>query len=104
MRTSMEFRAELHQALSGLFRDEGAQVIVDSVETLAEQDERVFLVDYHLEGRWASPAGFTFAFVESVPLETSLSAFQDFVARNWATAHLAPTSALATAPGQHGTI
>lgn len=86
----MNFETKLRQDLAGALRDQGTEVVVDEIEAYEEGGDRILSVDFHLEGRWGSPARFTFPFVESIPIEQTLPVLRDLVARNWQTAHVPP--------------
>lgn len=86
--TGPTFENRVRRGLAGLLKDAGAEVVVDHIDEVESQG--VLLVDFHLEGAWASPAGFSFPFHESVSLDHSLSAMRDMVSKNWQRAHLAP--------------
>ena len=86
--TGPTFENRVRTALAGLLKDVGAQVVVDHIDAVESQG--VLIVDFHLESAWASPAGFSFPFHESVSLDHSLSAMRDMVSKNWQRSHLAP--------------
>lgn len=82
------FETIVRNRLGTLLSDTGSQIVVDEVEPV--EDAGVLLVSFHLEGAWASPAGFSFPFHESAPLDRSLAALRDLVSKNWDRAHVAP--------------
>ena len=84
----MSFEDQVRQALVNVLSKQASQVVVDCTRNL--EDGEVVMVSYHIEGKWASPASFTFTFENWIPLEESLSAFEDFNARSWDTAHIPP--------------
>ena len=86
--TGPSFESRIRNRLATLLSDVGAQVAIDHID--AVEAGGVLLVDFHLEGAWSSPAGFTFPFRESVSLDHSLSAMRDMISKNWQSAHLAP--------------
>lgn len=88
------FESRLRARLATLLSDVGAEILVDSIE--AVESERLLLVDFHLEGAWSSPAGFTFPFHESASLDRGLSAMRDMISKNWQNAHMPPPVASRT--------
>lgn len=86
----VEWELIVRGELDHLLDDADSAIVVDSIRTLSAEEDRVLMVNYHLEGKWESPAAFSFPFLESVPLEESAAALRDFIERNWATAHLPP--------------
>ena len=82
------FETIVRTRLATLLRDVGAEIVVDDIEPV--EAEGVLLVSFHLEGAWASPAGFSFPFRQAISLDRSLSALRDMVSRNWDKAHIAP--------------
>lgn len=86
----MNFEPQVRKALNGLLADQNARVVIDSTRVLQGEDDCVVMVSYHLEGELASPAQFTFPFIESVPMEENLDAFLDYGSRNWRIAQFAP--------------
>lgn len=90
---SPTFEERVNRGLSNLLADSGSRIVIESTDVIgavAGSHERVLLVNFRLEGAWASPAGFTFPFSESVPLDQSLELAKDMVAQNWQRAHLPP--------------
>ena len=85
---SPNFESRVRAKLASLLSDVGAQIVVDSV--MASSSEKLLLIDFHLDGAWASPAQFTFPFHESLPLDHSAAALRDMVSKNWKSAHVAP--------------
>ena len=85
----MIFETKLRRELDGMLSKQNSQLLIDDIEPIAED---CLLVTFHLDGAWGGPASFTFPFSESVPLEDSLAALEDMIARNWNTAHIAPKS------------
>lgn len=86
----MSFEKKVRDTLPGLFEDQDTTVVVDDVDVMDGNDGGVLSVSFHLEGAWGSKARFTFPFAEAVPLDKSLAALRDFVARNWARADKPP--------------
>ena len=87
------FEERVNRGLTNLLADSGSQVVVESTNLIGAVEGahgRVLLVNFRLEGEWASPAGFTFPFDESVPVDQSLAVAKDMVARSWQNAHLPP--------------
>ena len=87
------FEERVNRGLSGLLADSSSQIVVESTKLIGAVEGshgRVILVNFRLEGEWASPARFTVPFAESIPLEQSLDQAKDMVARNWQHAHLPP--------------
>ena len=81
----MIFETKLRRELDGMLSKQNSQLLIDDIEPIAED---CLLVTFHLDGAWGGPASFTFPFSESVPLEESLAALEDMIARNWNTASL----------------
>jgi len=86
--TGPTFEARVRARLAILLNDVGAQVVVDNIKAVAK--EGVLIVDFHLEGAWSCPAGFTFPFHVRVSLDQSVTALRDMVSKNWNRAHLPP--------------
>ena len=91
----IDYESQVTSALEDLLVGEDSRLIVDSTEVIRSSVEELVLVEFHLEGRVASPAGFNFVFPQSVPLEDSLTVLRDFINRNWEKAHLSPIVAAA---------
>ena len=85
---SPKFEAVVRNRLSKLLRGTGTDIVVDEVDSV--DDEGVLLVSFHLEGTWASPAGFSFPFHQEDSIDDNLDAVRDLVSRNWDRAHIAP--------------
>ena len=79
---SPSFESKVLKALADALTDVGARIEVDGVDALESAHGRVVLVDFHLEGNWTSPAGFTFPFHESQPIDKSIGLLRDMVAKN----------------------
>ncbi len=86
----MNFEPQVRKALNGLRAEQDGRVVIDSTRVLQGHYDCVVMVSYHLEGELASPAQFTFPFIESVPMEENLDAFLDYGSRNWRVAQFAP--------------
>lgn len=85
---SPKFETVVRTRLGRLLLDTGTDIVVDEVDPV--DDEGVLLVSFHLEGAWASPAGFSFPFHQGDSLDENLDAVRDLVASNWKRAHMAP--------------
>jgi hypothetical protein len=94
---------DIRHSLSTVLIQHRSQVQIDSIRSVGAGAEQVWLVDYHLEGKFATPVQFTFPFAQAVPLEDSLANFMDYGLKNWHRAHLPPGSAAdAMGAGAHG--
>ena len=90
---SYTFEERVKRGLINLLARESSRIVVESTKAIgavAGSHDRVLLMHFRLEGAWASPAGFTFPFDESIPIGQSLEVLKDMVARNWQRAHLPP--------------
>jgi hypothetical protein len=95
----VNFEKKVRESLPGLFKDQETRVVVDNVDVIDDRDGGVLSVSFHLEGAWGSKARFTFPFAEAVPLDQSLAALHDLVARNWRSADKPPHASEVRAVG-----
>ena len=79
---SPAFESKIKTAMADALSDVGTRIAIDSVDAVESARGRVILVDFHLDGNWRSPAGFTFPFHESLPIDKSIGLLRDMVAKN----------------------
>jgi hypothetical protein len=90
---SPTFEHRIRTQTETLLVDVQSRIIIDEIDVIAPVEGshgRVHLVDFHIDGEWASPAGFTFPFDESAPFDQSLALLKDMIARNWQSSAIPP--------------